>query len=166
MLSAAICVLPTVASPRTSAPIEIAERDNTQKAALAAGLAALEACSAQGYLVAIVVSDATGNVEVTLRADGARAHLLEGAMHKAHMSALLRIPTAQLVKTIARNPSAAGLLAFDQFTAPGGGLPIRADNETIGGIGVAGVPVGGAGGAGGAGDESCAKTRLERLGVK
>jgi uncharacterized protein GlcG (DUF336 family) len=148
---------------QTPGSIETAERTITQPAALDAARAALDICTAQGYRVVVVVADASGNVKVTLRADGARPHLLEGATRKAHTAALVRIPTAQLADTIAKSPSAAGLLAFDQFTALGGGLPIRAGNEVIGGIGVAGVPVGGAGGAG---DEGCAKAGLEKIGVK
>ena len=46
------------------------------------------------------------------------------------------------------------------MTALSGGLPIRLGDEVIGGIGVAGVPVGGAGGAG---DEGCARLGLDLI---
>ena len=122
--------------------------------------AALAACLSGGYRVAVTIVDRAGNVRVTLRADGANPHLLEGALRKAYTAAMLRIPTTQMGATIARSPGAAGLMAFDRMTALGGGLPIRWNDEVLGGIGVAGVPVGGAGGAG---DEGCATVGVARI---
>ncbi len=122
--------------------------------------AAIDGCLAQNYRIAVTVVDRAGAVRATLRADGANAHLLEGAMRKAYTAAMLRISTVQMGNIIGKSPGAAALMQFDRMTSLGGGLPILAGDEVVGGIGVAGVPVGGAGGAG---DEGCARIGLERI---
>lgn len=138
----------------------VIERQIPLTAALAGARAAIDGCLAQNYRIAVSVADRAGNVRVTLRADGANPHLLEGASRKAYTAAMLRIPTTQMGQVIARNPGAAALMDFDRMTSLGGGLPIRVGDEVVGGIGVAGVPVGGAGGAG---DEGCAQAGLSAL---
>ena len=138
----------------------IASRDIPLSVALDGARAAVEGCLAQNYRIAVTVVDRSGAVRASLRADGANPHLLEGALRKAYTSAMLRITTTQMTSIIEKNPSAGGLMAFDHMTALGGGLPIRLGDEVIGGIGVAGVPVGGAGGAG---DEGCARLGVDLI---
>ena len=128
--------------------------------ALEGAQAAVDTCLTGGYRIAVTVVDRGGNVRATMRADGANTHLLEGAQRKAYTAAMIRISTVQMGEIIARSPGAAGLMAFDRMTALGGGLPIRLGEDVLGGIGVAGVPVGGAGGAG---DEGCARAGLDRI---
>ncbi len=128
--------------------------------ALEGAQAAIASCLAGGYRIAVTIADRGGNVRVTLRADGANPHLLEGALRKAYTAAMLRIPTTQMSEVIQRSPGANALMAFDRMTSLGGGLPIKVGEEVVGGIGVAGVPVGGAGGAG---DEGCARAGLEKI---
>ena len=136
------------------------ERQLPLSVAVAGAQAAMESCLAGGYRIAVSVVDRGGGVKATLRADGANPHLLEGAMRKAYTAAMLRISTVRMGEIVVRSPGAAGLMAFDRMTALGGGLPIRVGEEVLGGIGVAGVPVGGAGGAG---DEGCAQAGVERM---
>ncbi len=138
----------------------VVERQIPMAVALEGAQAALEGCLAQNYRIAVTVVDRGGQVRATLRADGANPHLLEGALRKAYTAAMLRITTAVMGGIIERSPGAAGLTAFDHMTALGGGLPVKVGDDVVGGIGVAGVPVGGAGGAG---DEVCAKLGLERM---
>ena len=128
--------------------------------ALEGAQAAIASCLAGGYRIAVTVVDKAGRVQVTLRADGANPHLLEGAERKAYTAAMLRIPTVQMGEVIQRNPGAAALMSFERMTPLGGGLPIKVGDEVVGGIGVGGVPVGGAGGAG---DEGCARAGLEKI---
>ena len=138
----------------------VVERQLPLAVALEGANAAIEGCLAQNYRIAVTVVDRGGQVRATLRADGANPHLLEGALRKAYTSAMLRITTTQMGSIVERSPGAAGLMAFQTMTALGGGLPIRIGEEVVGGIGVAGVPVGGAGGAG---DEGCARIGLDRI---
>lgn len=151
-----LCLAPTWAS----ADSLVIERQIPLSAALTGARAAIETCLGQNYRIAVTIADRAGNVRVTLRADGANPHLLEGAARKAYTAAMLRIPTTQMGQVIARNPGAAALMDFDRMTPLGGGLPIRIGDDVVGGIGVAGVPVGGAGGAG---DEGCAQAGLAAL---
>ena len=136
------------------------ERQLPFSVALGGAQAAMQRCLEGDYRVVVTVVDPAGGVKATLRADGANPHLLEGAMRKAYTAAMLRISTVRMGEIVARSPGAAGLMAFDRMTALGGGLPIRVGEDVLGGIGVAGVPVGGAGGAG---DEGCAQAGLERM---
>lgn len=128
--------------------------------ALEGAQTAIASCLAGGYKIAVTVADRGGNVRVSLRGDGANPHLLEGAQRKAYTAAMLRISTVQMGEVISRSPGANALMSFDRMTSLGGGLPIKVGEEVVGGIGVAGVPVGGAGGAG---DEGCARAGLEKI---
>jgi uncharacterized protein GlcG (DUF336 family) len=155
---AALALASTVA-PARAEPL-IVEHEMPLKIALEGAQAAIDFCLQGGYRIAVTVVDRGGNVRATLRADGANPHLLEGAMRKAYTASMLKITTVQMGQIIARSPGAAGLMEFDRMTALGGGLPIKVGEEVVGGIGVAGVPVGGAGGAG---DEGCARAGLDRI---
>ena len=157
--AAGLAIAVPAALPGIAAEL-VTERQLPLAVALAGGRAALEGCLAQGYRIAVTVVDRGGEARVTLRADGANPHLLEGAFRKAYTAAMLRIPTAQLGTIVERNPVAGGLTSFRNITALGGGLSIRVGEEVVGGIGVAGVPVGGAGGSG---DEGCARLGLDRI---
>ena len=154
LLGIALMTVPALAEP------PITSRDIPLSVALDGARAALEGCLAQDYRIAVTVVDRSGAVRASLRADGANPHLLEGALRKAYTSSMLRIATTQMTSIIEKNPGANGLMAFDRMTALGGGLPVRLGDEVIGGIGVAGVPVGGAGGAG---DEGCARLGLDLI---
>ncbi len=155
---ACLAVLAFAAPARAEAPYM--EQQLPLAVALDGAQVAMAACLSGGYRVAVTVVDRAGHIKATLRADGANPHLLEGAARKAYTAAMLRISTVQMGGIVARSPGAAGLMAFDRMTALGGGLPIRLGDDVLGGIGVAGVPVGGAGGAG---DEGCAAAGLERI---
>lgn len=159
MFAAGMVVLAGQAVPVWGEP-PLLERQLPLSVAVAGAQAAMESCLAGGYRIAVSVVDRGGGVKATLRADGANPHLLEGAMRKAYTAAMLRISTVRMGEIVVRSPGAAGLMAFDRMTALGGGLPIRVGEEVLGGIGVAGVPVGGAGGAG---DEGCAQAGVERM---
>jgi N,N-dimethylformamidase len=157
LLALALLVQPARAEPL------VTEHQLPLAVALEGAQAALNGCLAQNYRVAVTIVDRAGGVRVTLRADGANPHLLEGALRKAHTSAMLRIATSTVAGLIERNPRAADLMSFDRMTSLGGGLPIKAGDEVLGGIGVAGVPVGGAGGLG---DQACAQLGLDKIAEK
>ena len=159
MPRAALLATLLLATPAAAQPL-VAERTLPLAVALEGATAAIESCLAGGYRIAVTVVGRDGTIRATLRADGANPHLLEGAHRKAYTAAMLRITTNDMAGIIARSPGAGFLMSFDRMTPLGGGLPIRVNEEVVGGIGVAGVPVGGAGGAG---DEGCARAGLERM---
>jgi len=119
--------------------------------------AALAACEKQGYRVSVAVVDRDGLVRTLIRADGAGPHTLDSSSRKAYTAASLRRSTADLVKTIEGNPDSAGLRNMNEkILILAGGLPIKAGEETIGGIGVGGAP-------GGEKDEACAQQGLDKI---
>ena len=113
------------------------------------------AASRRGYNVAVSIVDRTGVPQLLLAGDGASVTSRDLARRKAYTSALRRGTTIELAKSVAAggfNPT----LYDTQMVIAGGGLPIKAGNETIGGIGVSGAP-------GGDKDEACASAGLDKI---
>ena len=102
---------------------------------------ALAACEARGYRVSVAVVDRAGLLKVLMRGDGAGPHTLDSSSRKAYTSLTLRHSTSELVELIQNNPSVAGLRDMNEkILILGGGIPIKAGEEFIGGIGVGGAP--------------------------
>ncbi len=107
--------------------------------ALSAATAARDACVKLGFRVSVSIVDASGNIVVTLRDELAAPHTMLTSQRKAYTSLTMRMPTNELARMIAARPDAAGLQHIDGLLALGGGLPLRVNNEVVGGIGVSGV---------------------------
>lgn len=89
----------------------------------------------------IAVIDEGGNLKAFARMDGAPLLGVEGCQRKA-FTALFGVGTQDLYQAIKDDPSlVTGLSHFSRATLVGGGLPIMADGEVIGGIGVGGGSV-------------------------
>lgn len=130
--------------------------DRAQKAAQAA----VQKCAEDGYRVSAAVVDASGVVQVVLRADGAGPHTIQSSSKKAFTAASLGRSTGELAALIEKRPDLQGLRDMDdRILILAGGFPIMMDGETVGGIGVGGAP-------GGALDEACARAGLAAVGVK
>ncbi|HEX7127630.1 MAG TPA: heme-binding protein, partial [Thermodesulfobacteriota bacterium] len=121
-----------------------------------AAAAAVAACSKEGYRVSAAVTDRAGNLRVLLRGDGAGPHTIDSASRKAYTAASLRESTSRYAEIAAGGPGAAGLRDIDRLLLLGGGLPIEADGDVIGAIGVAGAP-------GADRDEACARAGIDRI---
>ncbi len=122
-------------------------------------LAAVSACSADGYRVSAALVNRNGVLKAFARADGAGPHTVDSSHHKAYTAASLRESTAKLAALIAEH---AELQALRDMNASililAGGLPIRIAGEFVGGIGVGGAP-------GGHLDERCARAGLKAIGA-
>lgn len=124
-----------------------------------AAQAAVTACAEDGYRVSAAVVDGSGVLRALLRADGAGPHTADSSRKKAYTALSLGEPTARLVEIVKSNPEAAGLRDMnDSILVLGGGLPIRAGDALVGGIGVGGAP-------GGHLDEACARAGLDATGL-
>jgi uncharacterized protein GlcG (DUF336 family) len=125
--------------------------------AIEAAEAAIASCKAQGYSITAAIVDRAGNLKVHLVGDGVNDALTrELPPRKAYTAAVQRITTIELAKAIAKgafNPT----LYDVHMVIDGGGVPIKAGNEVIGGIGVGGTPEGDQ-------DEACAKAGLAKIG--
>ena len=92
-----------------------------------------------------------------LRADFAGPHTVDSSTKKAYTALSLRRSTADYAKMVADNPAAAGLRDMNErILLLGGGLPIKAGEQIVAGIGVGGAP-------GGDKDEACAQKGIEAI---
>ena len=124
--------------------------------ALEAAQAAIAACKAQGYAVTVTVADRLGAQKVLIVRDGPSGVGTESTRRKAYTAARMRVSTTDFTKRIS-NPGAFNPAQFDTQLATGaGGVPIKAGEETIGGIAVAGAP-------GGDKDEACAAAGIAKI---
>ena len=122
-------------------------------------LAAIAKCTADGFRVSVVVADSNGSPIVSLRGDGTGPHTADSARRKAYTAASMRSPTADLAKRIAENPGAAALATLPDILPLAGGLPVKAGDEAIGGVGVGGAP-------GGDKDAACAQAGIDSVAAK
>lgn len=119
--------------------------------------AALATCTQQGHRVSVAVVDRAGHVRALLRGDGAGPHTLDSSSRKAYTSSSLRLTTMELAKMVSQSPAIAGLREMnEQILILGGGLPIKAGEDVIGGIGVGGAP-------GSDKDEACAQAGIDKI---
>ena len=138
-LAAAIAAIGAVAAPAGAAIIM--RKDLSHDMALTAAEGALQACLAKGYATSAVVVDRDGETLVALRGDGASIHTLENARRKAYTANTFKQPTGEYAKKL-QDPNS---VVHQQVTLPNiiaidGGLPIKAGNDVIGGIGISGSP--------------------------
>lgn len=103
-------------------------------------LAAAEALAeAQGWPVAIVIADASGDVVLSLRRDQTQHSALGIATGKALTAVNFRRPTKVFQDGISAGGEGLRFLAVPGVTPLEGGFPIVVDGHIVGGIGVSGV---------------------------
>jgi uncharacterized protein GlcG (DUF336 family) len=113
-------------------------------------------CQARGGTVAIHIIDGSGNTVVSYRADGSRPHIYEVAYEKAFTAMSFQRPSSQLADDLASgNIGRTQQADFPNMVLLGGGLPIMVNDETVGGVGVAGLP--------GAQSELCAQAGIDAV---
>lgn len=118
--------------------------------------AAVAACAANGYNVAVTVVDRAGTVRAVQRADNAGPHTVGASQQKAFTSASARNNTSAMLETSQKNPGAATLGNIPGFLLLGGGVPVKVGNEVIGAVGIGGAPAGHL-------DEQCAIAALDKV---
>jgi uncharacterized protein GlcG (DUF336 family) len=113
-------------------------------------------CAAKGDAESAVVVDRDGETIVAIRGDNAGPHTMENARRKAYTALSFRISTTEYAKRFAdSNPV---VHQHQQVTLPSviaipGGLPIKVDNEIVGGIAASGSP---------GVDEQCVQAGLDK----
>ncbi len=108
---------------------------------------------------ALTILDRGGNLLLGLRADGVGPHNSLASQRKAYTALSTKTPTRLFAERARNNPEAANLNSLPELLLLGGGVPLFADAELVGALGIAG-----AGGA--AQDEACAVQAAEQLGLK
>jgi glc operon protein GlcG len=87
--------------------------------------------------VTICIVDESGNLLFLQKADGVSINTVEFARQKARHAALYGSASREAAESI-KNGSA-GSLAFPSFFPVQGGLPIKVDGQTVGGIAASGA---------------------------
>ena len=131
------------------------EKNISMRMALMILEGASEQCTKDGNKVSVVVVDRAGNVAASIRGDGSNPDTMEFARLKAY-TARTRGQSTSEFKTFTDKPENAFLKQILGVVAVGGGVPIKAGNEVIGGVGVSGSP-------GGDKDETCANAGIAKI---
>ena len=131
------------------------EKNVSMGMALAIIQGTLEQCTKDGFKVSVVIVDKGGNVAASVKGDGTNPHTMEFARLKAY-TARTRGQTSLATQKQMEDPAFSFLRQIPQIVGVGGGVPIKAGNELIGGVGVSGAP-------GGEKDEACANAGLAKV---
>jgi uncharacterized protein GlcG (DUF336 family) len=115
---------------------------------------ALDACHKDGYQVAVVVTDRSGDPLVVYRDVYASKFNTALAQGKANAVVLSTTSSSQLRTNMAAIKDE--LNELDDLVVLAGGLPIRAAGSLLGAVGVSGAP-------GGDKDEACAQKALDTV---
>lgn len=156
LVLAAIGAQAQTAAAAPAATGVLMQRNLSLAAANQIATAAVAACAANGYAVSATVVDRAGVVRAVQRADNAGPHTLASSERKAWTSASAKAPTQAIMEGAQKNPAAANLVNIPGYLLLGGGVPVKAGDEVIGGVGVGGAP-------GGHLDEQCANAALEQV---
>lgn len=91
--------------------------------------------------VSVCVIDTHGNMVLHHRMNGALAFSMELSERKAYTSALVRLRTAEILPLVQPGQPLFPLMAQARYCAMGGGAPLAADDQVVGGVGVSGGSV-------------------------
>ncbi len=130
-----------LAAPLPATAALIMHKDLSLDVAKTIAEGTIAACAAKGYPELAVVVDRDGETVIAMRGDDASPHTVENARRKAYTAMTFKQPTAEYVKKL-QDPKS---VAHQQVTLPNviaipGGVPIKAGNQVIGGIGASGSP--------------------------
>lgn len=153
LLTLAMSSALAVAAPES----QVAQRkDVTLALANDLASASLAACHAQGRTGVVAVVDRGGNLVAVQRDDNVGPHNTLAAQRKAYTALSTKTSTRLLAERARSTPDTENLNTVSELLLLGGGVPLLADKEVIGAIGVAG-----AGGA--AFDEGCALAAISKI---
>jgi len=119
--------------------------------------ATLAECKGKGYHTAAVVVDRAGQVLVMLRDEQATAQTAEMARRKAYTARMFRRTTLDFQKRTV-DPGYAPQRDLTDILALGGGVPINAGDDTVGGVGSSGSTQ--------ETDDACAKAGVAKVADK
>jgi uncharacterized protein GlcG (DUF336 family) len=150
---AGIAVAAMLSSPALAQGI-VTQRTVSLEMAEAIAHAAIAQCRTMGYKISVTVLDREGMPIVMLHDDAARLFTREGSDRKAYTAVAFGQPSAAFVQRMKDRPETAGSVQYSRVLALGGGLPIKAENDVIGAVGVSGTP---------GKDEVCAQAGIDKV---
>jgi uncharacterized protein GlcG (DUF336 family) len=151
------------AGPRAAQPPGGGNRPNNRPAevasppfalALEAAQAAVASCAADGYTVAVAVTDSAGKLKAALAPDGTRNNGVYMALRKDVTVVGFKMATLQVRRKIEADPSVMSQIKPNMVMLPGG-IPIMKGDTLIGAIS--------ASGAAAYEEEKCAQAGLEKI---
>lgn len=151
-LVAAAAVAAMIAAPGAAGAQVLMERNVSAKMAMTIAEAAMAEC---GSHVSIAVVDRAGRLRVFIEGDGAAPHNIELARRKAYTANTFgrtSLEWAQRTET-----TVPGQRQLTDVIPLQGGVPIKVGQETIGGIGLSGAPMGGPQ------EEACGKAGIAKV---
>lgn len=130
----------------------------TSGAALTAANAALKKAFNIGVNINVAIMDSGGHLLAFLRAEGAFLPSIKIAQDKAYTSVGFFMSSASLYEAIKGEPDVlSGIAKQERIVAFPGGLPIFANGEIVGGIGVSGASA--------EQDQICAQAGIDAIGL-
>ena len=117
--------------------------------------ATLAECKSKGFHTAAAVVDRAGQLLVLLRDEQTTAQVGEMARRKAYTARMFRMTTMDFQKRTTPDQPLAGQRNLVDILALSGGVPIKAGNDTIGGVGSAGSNL--------ETDDACAKAGVAKV---
>ena len=137
----------------------LTERNISLQAARAIADAAMAACLKDGYQVTVAIVDRAGDVKLLLRADNSNPHNADLARRKAYTARTFGVSSMEFRNRTAGGSELAGQRELAEVVPLGGGVPIMAGMERIGGLGLSGAPTQEA-------DEKCALAAMAAAPVR
>src|SRR5450631_1887279 len=132
-LAAAVAAAIIAVSGAASAQV-LTQKDVSLRMGLKIAEAALAECGDQ---TSVAIVDRAGRLRVFLQGDAASPHNIELARRKAYTARTFRTPSADWAKRTETANMGQRMLA--DVIPLGGGMPINAGEETIGGVGLSGA---------------------------
>jgi uncharacterized protein GlcG (DUF336 family) len=117
--------------------------------------ATLAECQTKGFHTSAAVVDRAGQVLVILRDEQATAQTVEMSRRKAYTARMFRTSTLEFQKRTADDPTLLPQRDVSDILALGGGVPVLAGNEVIGGVGSSGSSQ--------TQDDACAKAGIAKV---
>jgi len=159
-LAAAAAVAAIIAVPGSAGAQVLSEKNVSVRMALTIAETALAEC---GDHVSVAVVDRTGRLRVFLQGDGAAPHNIELARRKAYTAETFgrtSLEWAQRTEPGAvtgTTQNVTGQRVLSDVIPLQGGVPIKAGDVTIGGVGLSGAP------NGGPQEEACGKAGVAKV---
>jgi uncharacterized protein GlcG (DUF336 family) len=158
-LAAAAAVAAITAVPGSAGAQVLMEKNVSVHMALTIAETALAEC---GDRVSVAVVDRTGRLRVFLQGDGAAPHNIELARRKAYTAETFGRPSLEWAQrteagATVTNQNISGQRALTDVIPLQGGVPIKAGDVTIGGVGLSGAP------NGGPQEEACGKAGVAKV---
>ena len=138
--------------PSSGSAQVLTERDVSVRMALTIAETALAEC---GVKTSVAVVDRAGRLRVFLQGDGASPHNIELARRKAYTALTFGRTSAEWATRT--ETTLQGQRMLTDVIPLAGGVPIKVGEETIGGVGLSGAPMGGAK------EEACAKAGIAKV---